>query len=1733
VDERRHLAIVADACPELERRNCLPGLYLVDLSTRTVKGVVQLGHPAEGVATDPALGLALSVDPQAGTLVLTDLTTQAVEATLPVGKQPLAVAVDPFLHLAAVLDEDSGTLQVVDLLARRVARSVKLGAGLVALAIEPSSHQAVVLQEDRLLVVELLTGKLSGILALPAPGTALAVLPDPAWAVVALQTPAGIVLVDLASLQILATLPLQHPSPSVAVHPDWGESLALDAEQQALLRHDLETRALRETIPLGNLPLAIAVDTGLQLALVTVQTPTGGALQLVQLSEPEKASPLEATPPTPPATTRPLAAGPPTQDFTITLTPSTTTTVSGGTVAFQVTLTTSDGKPLSGKADLTVSGLPVGVKAAFQPPVLAGGSETSTLTLDVGTVAAGTYPFTVTATAKEGTKTASGSLMVLPAGTTALAGQILETGKQPLPHVTIRLGSLSTKTDAGGNFLLLTPPTGDQLVFLDGSTASTATAVYPLIPVKVTIVKGQVTPLPYTPHLHAQKTKDFVDIRDKGKERKHTDPALPGFELRLPPGAEIIGWDGKPNERVTVKTLPSDRLPIPLPPTDNPTQPVYMFYFDKPGGGVANRPIPLTTPNDLRLQPGELTQLFYFDEAPNLEEATFTWQPAGWGRVSDDGTRIEPLPGTGLPRFCCGAALYLPNAKNSPSNSPDDSENEDGDPVDLGTGYFILRKTDLVVKWRIPVVIRRYWRSGDATAGPFGPGTWLSYDWYVGRYGTNNENAILITAGNYQYTFVKQGDGSYRNATNPTFRGAKLTFARNNTATLRMKDGMTYGFDANGLLISQTDRNGNQLAFLREVDTNITKIQDSTGRTLVTLNVVISCCGRDFYQAVTDLSGRQVRYFYLSGRLTAVTYPDGSTHRYQYDSAGRIATITDARGITFLRNEYDANGRVIRQTQADGSTYAFQYTLDANGNVTQTVLTNPNGNQTTHRFNAGRYRSAVVDALGQTTTHQRDSTNLLTAVTDPLGRTTRFAYDSLGNVTSITDAAGNVTKLTYETTYSRLTSLTNPLGQMTSFGYDTKGNMIKITDPLGNAWQIGYNNAGLPGTFKDPLGNTRRFEYDSVGNLTATVDPLGNRTTRTYDVLARLLSVTNALGHTTRFDYDLMNRVTQIADALGGVTRMSYDGNGNRTALTDAKGNTVQNAYDFMDRLATRSDPLGRTETFAYDGNGNLTAFTDRKGQTRTFTYDALNRRTQAMYPGATVSYTWDAGNRLTQLTDSQSGALTWSYDVLNRLTQESSPLGSITYTYDAARRRTSMTVTGQPAISYGYDAAGRQTSVQQGSQTVTATYDKAGRRAKLTRPNNVTTTYSYDAAGRVMQVWHQKPGTGKTVLTLEDVRYQYDAVGNRTSHQRTAAHPPLPSAIGTTLNEANQMLSLNDKTLTYDLNGNLTQESSPAGVKTYNWDGRNRLSGITGSNLTASFKYDALGRRMEKTVNGITTQYLYDGFDIIAELQNGAVTATYLRSLNIDEPFSRTKGTSTVHYLQDALGSVVGLADGAGTLATVYAYDAFGAVTTSGASSDQPFKYTGREDDGTGLYYYRARYYDPELRRFVSSDPLDLTRIMVIKQYNPSSFVNRVYRTVLLNPEFHNEYTYVVNDPIGYTDPLGYRGILPGITGGSGEAVGGVVGAVTGGMAGAAAGAALGMELGFAIGGAIGLGAGPLGSLGGAIVGGMVGEVAGGLIGGLIGAAIGGEIGSWFDDPCAGQLNCNEIDPSWPSCRK
>jgi RHS repeat-associated protein len=197
---------------------------------------------------------------------------------------------------------------------------------------------------------------------------------------------------------------------------------------------------------------------------------------------------------------------------------------------------------------------------------------------------------------------------------------------------------------------------------------------------------------------------------------------------------------------------------------------------------------------------------------------------------------------------------------------------------------------------------------------------------------------------------------------------------------------------------------------------------------------------------------------------------------------------------------------------------------------------------------------------------------------------------------------------------------------------------------------------------------------------------------------------------------------------------------------------------------------------------------------------------------------------------------------------------------------------------------------------------------------------------------------------------------------------------------------------------------------------------GISGPGVNASFVYDGLGRREKKTINGNLTEFLYDRLNPVQETSGATVLANILPGLGIDEFLTRTDVVAgvTSNFLTDALGSPVAVTDATGIIQTDYTYEPFGHTNFAGALNSSSYQYTGRENDGTGLYYYRARYYHPEFHRFVGEDPL----LHPAFRSCPSAGValrSTTLRVAAANrPEILDLYGYAGNNPIKFRDPLG-----------------------------------------------------------------------------------------------------------------
>lgn len=810
-------------------------------------------------------------------------------------------------------------------------------------------------------------------------------------------------------------------------------------------------------------------------------------------------------------------------------------------------------------------------------------------------------------------------------------------------------------------------------------------------------------------------------------------------------------------------------------------------------------------------------------------------------------------------------------------------------------------------------------------------------------------------------------------------------------------------------------------------------------------NIVIVKRVKDF----SSKSGPTVTYNYDANKLNVLTISrngdvngDGVTTKTSpsqvYDAYGRPTTsLTGAWYITQAR--YDTVGRVTRATDALNNWRDFKY--DANGNLIEQSL-----------VLAANTANKVVDR-------------------------TAAIFDMSDRKTTSLDAAGNATAYTYDPA-GNVVQIVNPDGYRVAFVYDQMHRVIRAFDEEGNAVSKSLDIEGKPRQIMSPNGTPTTYEYYDAsqnGRLSKVTDAGGRWVSYAYDENGNTVTVTDNAGRTTLTTYDELNRPLRIVgpaynDVTYGnirpVTVNTYDSLGNLTQVaagrTDAGGLspssdviTIQQtyAYDDFGKKIKETDAAGKFWRYRYDDNGNQTQATDPKGQVTTMTYDyggvlktrqnaagtvsyvrnALGQVTLAQSPEVSYSYTFDAAHRLSSLTDSRGNK-------------------TLAYNWSPGGRLNRVTGTDTGIVDYRYDAVGRLTTLWDSQDSYLAyIYDQGARLRQKWLANGVTTEYAYNPDNTVAQIKNSAYDfntTDYTTFTQHDLTYDplgrkqtaKDKVGAFTQPVQTLAYgyDPLGNRISKTdgskvtaylHDSVNQLKEIrsggNTGTLVgaliYDDAGNLTRKceggtvtattstcsgNSVLGLQ-YNAD--NRLVQASGNGANETYGYDDKGRRIRKTSNSTTTYYLYNGADIVAEYENdwSKPKAFTTHGPNTDNPVVRytrnsSGGYDKFYYHQDGQNSAVAVTDGNGTVVGTQMFDSWGnSLPGAKLGNVERYGYTGREPDATGLIYYRARYYDPAIARFSQRDPIGLQGGV-------------------------NQYAYVSNNPVNYTDPTGLFKIDP-----------------------------------------------------------------------------------------------------------
>jgi RHS repeat-associated protein len=760
--------------------------------------------------------------------------------------------------------------------------------------------------------------------------------------------------------------------------------------------------------------------------------------------------------------------------------------------------------------------------------------------------------------------------------------------------------------------------------------------------------------------------------------------------------------------------------------------------------------------------------------------------------------------------------------------------------------------------------------------------------------------------------------------------------------------------------------------------------------------------------------------------------PDTYTTSMQYDTYGNVTSITGAESNT-LSLTYSA-------------TYSYAYLTEISATVGQDTI----ATQATY----DSYRGWITSIQEPKGVGAESGYDYLYTY-DVLGRVTKKEFPLLSG-----QSQRSYLEAVYDDT-NRTATIIDQLRHYMTYHYDRLGRLTDIKSYTGEygsgtlyaTTSLTYRYDNLLATVTDPGSDTYTCAYDFLGRYTQVMYPDSSSVSYSFDDANCKITVTNERGYDRTYWYDWLSRLTKVEEEYAtdtfGATTYQYDEVGHLTSLTDAENHTTTYSYDSLFGVTEIQYPNNEYEEYAYDDAGNMTSLIDCNGNETTYTYDSVYRLAQVQYEdSSTVSFTYDLNSNKTQMNDNAPDTgdyAEYQYDCWNRLTSETRHISQSSYTtsyqYDVANRITGLTYPDTMQILYSYDDLNRVTEIKRyidGSNDeilldnaqydaeslltqfdygnglqATFSYDSRDRLSTLDVMNGETSfldlNYTYDNSSNVTEIgngwrdtnsdWHSDTEyygydglnrlTSATCSSWSDT-YSYDKVGNRTAKNGTTY----------TVNLVNEVTALSDgTTFAYDDNGNLTEKTIGDDTWSYSYDYANRLTSIEkNSAVQGEYSYDGFGKRLCATEDDVTIIYFSVGSKVLYEKKpDGGAAYIYGPMGEIAKRTTLNNESHTFYYHTDRTESTRLVTDEDKNIVSSYTYHPFGETGIEEGSED--YLFTGKERDETGLYYYGARYYDPDLGRFITRDPSG---------------------GQMEAPQTLNRYAYCLNNPLKFVDPDG-----------------------------------------------------------------------------------------------------------------
>jgi len=858
------------------------------------------------------------------------------------------------------------------------------------------------------------------------------------------------------------------------------------------------------------------------------------------------------------------------------------------------------------------------------------------------------------------------------------------------------------------------------------------------------------------------------------------------------------------------------------------------------------------------------------------------------------------------------------------------------------------------------------------------------------------------------------------------------------------------GYDERGKLIERLDKRGNTTLYEYNDAGRLTKttqLAETNEQRVITQSYLQ---GTDRIKTVNEYGLREINYSYDDDlRITSQTQVDLETSEQRKLTYSYYPNSTDSQGNTVLGKLKSIDGP---QTGA-ADTWSFTY----NAQNRLTKVDQPLDQSVSYTYNEAGQLLTDTDTNGIVTQRTYDSKNRLTK-TIRKGRTQSFSYTAQGQIESIKDELGRATAFAYNDK-NQPTQITYPSGDYLLISYSYATSYTEVT----REYYLKSNTLISTQIIRqNPIDGFTEQEY--LASTTQSVNQYQRNAQNDITQINRTGSYKNTTVSTDNYSYDSLGQLIRINDGLNGNTDFTYDVFNRLVQVTDANQGVTQYAYTAQGDLIQKVSPDTGTTDYQYDTVGNVIQENNANNVSVDYRYDALNRVTEIDYQGDDLdtALTYDEGThgkgRLTTVNDG-SGSSQYQYDDRGLITNFSASIAGSSfntgYQYNEAGQLTQIDYPSGNSANYSYDSAGRLNKIQLKNQDSTSDVIsninwQGFNTGSYQHGNGVVTELTYDSAGRltdknfggsnalqnqldnqsqiVQQTWTRNNAT-------ETAGFQYDVLGRLTQDGSNANNQFGYDAVDNRLSEtqpsksygyesnSNRLSSINGTSIQRDAVGNALTD----GTRQYKYNAMNRLSGLTNSqnNVQAGYTYNYLGQRVRKQLTGGMNEDTFFVYGLQGELlgeyrADGQIIREYLYQAGngFAELVAEVDSSGAVVYVHtDHLGSPRLATDLSQIVVWRWVSDAFG---LAGVDEDPDgdtnittiyHRFAGQYfDEEHGLHYNYHRYYDPQIGRYITSDPIGLQGGL-------------------------NTYGYVLHNPLKYIDPDGRLVwfVIPGICAGGG----------------------------------------------------------------------------------------------------